>query len=185
MCLQDAQWQGCYTRNATTRRRLACEAHAAGANTPADSERGRCPFSQAASFFRAAPPPSATPGSTLHASPLPAASLTPLGRAGGAEAAHPSLWLAAGQSGQDVPGRLTPGLRKLADLDEFLIEVCFHHSHQDRWCGCRIFEFVTGSRQQAASVDCRGPVERVQYCRYQWQVCSKLLEYRHTCSPQQ
>ena len=69
--------------------------------------------------------------SFMATSPRTASSATsPLGRAGGAEAATPHLWLAAGVSGQDVPGRLVPGLRKLNDLDEFVVQLPHEMPHE-------------------------------------------------------
>ena len=50
--------------------------------------------------------------------------------AGGAEFATSSLWLSAGSSGQPTPGRLVSGLRKLADLDEFLVELAHEMPHE-------------------------------------------------------
>jgi hypothetical protein len=90
---------------------LASHGHALG------SAASKCPFAMATSFM-------ATSART-------ASSVTsPLGQAGGAEAATPHLWLAAGVSGQDVPGRLVPGLRKLNNLDEFFVELAHEMPHE-------------------------------------------------------
>lgn len=102
------------------RTRLTLRAQAAPAAAPAapaapvaaaQPSTSRCPFAKAASFFAAANPHAATarPGAS------------PVGVVGGPDAATPHLWLEAGVSGQNFPGRLVSGLRKL-DLGEFLLQ---------------------------------------------------------------
>lgn len=98
-------------------------------NSPAPQSQSKCPFAGATTFMNI------VSAEGIHAQPLlpnshSPASTTPLGQAGGAGFATAHLWLSAGVSGQHLPGRLVSGLRKLSELDEFLIELPDEMHHE-------------------------------------------------------
>ena len=104
------------------RSRLAVRAHAgakADSSSPS-SAPSKCPFAQLPSFMLNEPrPPKLSPlGEAVVFAPEPSPPMS----------AH--LWLEAGVSGQDVPGRLTSGLRPLRYVEEWMPQDMANHASE-------------------------------------------------------